>query len=199
MTEEVLTQERLLDIAIFATLKHQGQKRKGSDESPYIIHPLKVAKIIMEIGGIYDKNIITAALLHDTIEDTKTTQEELVNLFGEQVTDIVLEVSDDKTLKKMERKRLQILHAPYLSYEAKVIKLADKLDNCRDILSSPPADWLPRRQQEYIQWSYDGVAIMCGTNSNIESAFDAFIRDAEEQLDFSIEPIETLSQRKWAP
>ncbi len=140
-----------------------------------------------------------AAVLHDTLEDTTATIKELTKYFGQKVTDIVDEVTDDKSLDKDERKRLQVRHAPSLTYEARVVKLGDKLVNCRDILNSPPAGWSKRRMQEYIQWAFDVIAQIRGTNNYLEAAFDNLVIEAEEQLDFTIQPFDTIDQRKWAP
>jgi guanosine-3',5'-bis(diphosphate) 3'-pyrophosphohydrolase len=99
----------------------------------------------------------------------------------------------------MERKRLQVVHAPGLSYEARIIKFADKLNNCRDILHLPPAGWSMTRKQEYFQWCFDVVYQIRGANAALESALDAVFKEAEEKLDFQIESFDTIQQRKWAP
>jgi len=199
LTEEPSAQQNLLNAVIFAAKKHQGQKRKGKNQDPYIFHPLNVAKVIMEIGHVYDQDIVLAAVLHDTLEDTTTTKKELIQNFGQKVTDIVDEVTDDKSLDKDQRKRLQVVHAPSLSNEARVVKLGDKLVNGRDILNSPPAGWTKSRMQEYIQWAFDVIAQIRGANAHLEAAFDTLVNEAEEQLDFTIQPFDTIDQRKWAP
>jgi len=199
LSKEPTTQENLLNAVIFAAKKHQGQKRKGKKQDPYIFHPLNVAKIIMEMGHINDQDIVIAAVLHDTLEDTTATIKELTKYFGQKVTDIVDEVTDDKSLDKDERKRLQVRHAPSLTYEARVVKLGDKLVNCRDILNSPPAGWSKRRMQEYIQWAFDVIAQIRGTNNYLEAAFDTLVIEAEKQLNFTIQPFDTIDQRKWTP
>lgn len=191
--------EQLFDAAIFAAEKHQDQVRKDQRGSPYITHPLAVAKVLWEIGGIRDVATLAAAILHDTLEDTRTTCEEIQGKFGEAILNIVLEVTDDKSLEKMERKRLQIVHAPELSSSAKLIKLGDKLVNCRDILESPPRDWPLKRRRHYIQWAADVVAEIRGINAPLESAFDGMLIDAEGQLQFSIQPFSSVNQRPWAP
>lgn len=153
----------------------------------------------MEIGHVYDQEIVIAAILHDTLEDTPTDAEELTRLYGEKVADIVLEVTDDKSLNKLERKRLQVVHAPTLSYEAKLVKLSDKLVNCDDILNAPPKDWSTKRVQDYIQWAFDVIAQIRGTNTNLEAALDNIGKAAEEQLKFTVQPFDTIDQREWAP
>lgn len=113
-----------------------------------------------------------AAVLHDTIEDTETTAEELQELFGEKITAIVLEVTDDKALHKEVRKLKQVEHAPHLSREAKLVKLADKICNLRDIVSSPPADWPAERKAAYFDWAKSVVDGLRGTNQALEAVFD---------------------------
>jgi len=189
--------DHIIDAIIFATSKHQGQVRKDANHSPYITHPLAVAKAIIEIGRVGNPLVLIAAILHDTIEDTATTEDEIRQTFGQDVLRVVLEVTDEKSLKKMERKRLQVLHAVHLSYPARIIKLADKLVNCRDILYDPPHDWTLERRRDYIQWGADVINQIRGTNADIESAFDEILSESEERLDFCIQPLETLDQRPW--
>ena len=190
---------RLFDAAIFATTKHQGQLRKDNGHSPYVTHPLLVAQMLWQVGGITDTIILTAAILHDTLEDTKTTRTEMCENFGDEVLKIVLEVTDDKSLDKIERKRLQVVHAPHLSEAAKAIKLADKLVNCRDMTNFPPEEWSLERRKNYIQWGADVVKGLRGTNHALEVAFDDMLAVAEIILDFKILTFETIEQRPWAP
>jgi GTP diphosphokinase / guanosine-3',5'-bis(diphosphate) 3'-diphosphatase len=150
--------DTLFDAAIFAAWKHQGQVRKDEHASSYITHPLAVAREISSIGQVYDQAILVAAILHDTIEDTDTKPEEIRQQFGADVLAIVLEVSDDKSLDKICRKQRQVIHASRLSYPARIIKLGDKLVNCRDILHTPPKKWTLERRQEYVQWAADVIA-----------------------------------------
>lgn len=190
---------QILRAAIFAADKHQNQIRKDLQGSPYVTHPLTVAEVIWEIGGIRDTRTLVAAILHDTIEDTPTTPEEIRKQFGEEVLSIVMEVTDDKSLPKMARKRLQVLHAGNISLPAKLIKLGDKLVNCRDILNSPPKDWDLNRRREYIQWAADVLAQIRGTNAPLEDAFDKMVKEAETTLDFTIKSFDSINQRPWAP
>jgi len=190
---------KILDAAIFAAEKHQGQVRKNKQHSPYITHPLMVSKAILQLGGINDTTILTAAILHDTIEDTATAEKELEDQFGGDILSIVLEVTDDKSKNKLIRKRLQVVHAPELSYEAKIIKLADKLINCRDILNDPPEDWSLKRRQDYIQWGADVISQIRGTNPQIEAAFDQVMARAEKELDYQIKSYSTVNNRPWGP
>jgi guanosine-3',5'-bis(diphosphate) 3'-pyrophosphohydrolase len=168
----------LLRAASFAADKHRSQRRKDADASPYINHPLLVARLLAEEGGVTDPEVLCAALLHDTIEDTATTADELREVFGERITSIVLEVTDDKTLPKAERKRLQVEHAVSLSHEAKLIKLADKIANVRDITHSPPADWSASRKAEYIAWATSVVNALRGINAGLEATFQRLLATA---------------------
>ena len=125
-------------------------------------------------------DVLCAALLHDVIEDTQTTEEELVTHFGKKVTAIVKELTDDKSLAKEVRKRLQIEHAPFASHEAKLVKLADKICNLRDMLVAPPTGWDLKRRQEYFAWSEAVIAGIRGTNSKLEKVFDGLLKDARQ-------------------
>jgi len=145
----MINHQLILKAADFAAYKHRNQKRKDEEKTPYINHPIAVAKIISEIGNIEDPEILAAALLHDTIEDTKTTPEELIENFGERVCHLVQEVTDDKTLPKLERKQRQIDHAKEISKDAALIKLGDKISNVTDITNTPPTNWDSIRRLEY--------------------------------------------------
>lgn len=162
----------IIRAAHFAAEKHSNQRRKDADASPYINHPLSLARVLAVEGGIDNPEIICAALLHDTIEDTKTTPEELAELFGPAITRIVLEVTDDKSLAKSVRKEEQVRHAPHISPEAKHVKLADKICNLRDILNSPPAQWSSERKGEYFDWAARVVHGLRGTHPGLEAIFD---------------------------
>lgn len=156
----------------FAAHKHRDQRRKDAGASPYINHPIALADVLANEGGVTDPVVLCAAVLHDTIEDTETTAEELTTLFGAAVTAVVLEVTDDKTLDKGLRKRLQIEHAPYLSAEAKLVKLADKICNLRDLIHAPPADWPAERIVAYFDWAARVVDGLRGVHPRLESVFD---------------------------
>lgn len=164
---------KVIRAAAFAAHKHRDQRRKDQQASPYINHPLALANVLCnEITGIEDEDIVCAALLHDTIEDTDTSQAEIEAEFGRAVLEVVLEVTDDKTLPKAQRKLLQIEHAPSLSRSAKLVKLADKVCNLRDMAASPPSDWSLNRRIEYFDWAKAVVDGLRGTNDQLESLFD---------------------------
>jgi guanosine-3',5'-bis(diphosphate) 3'-pyrophosphohydrolase len=160
----------------FSAKKHSKQTRKDIDKSPYINHPIALANILAQ-RWVIDENVLCAAILHDTIEDTKTTADELRKHFGEKITSIVLEVSDDKSLEKEVRKQLQIDHAASLSKEAKLVKLADKIANITDIINSPPVDWSKGRKQEYFAWAKAVVDNLRGVHQGLEGEFDDLIAD----------------------
>jgi len=157
----------------FAAFKHKDQCRKDVNASPYINHPISLANILCNEGHISDIEVICGALLHDTIEDTDTTAEEVEAEFGKRIRDMVMEVSDDKALPKLERKRLQIEHAPHISDEAKLVKLADKISNLRDIEVCPPVDWTLERRQQYYDWAKKVVNGLRGVHPTLEALFDA--------------------------
>jgi guanosine-3',5'-bis(diphosphate) 3'-pyrophosphohydrolase len=173
---------KLLQAASFAAKKHRYQKRKGNDAEPYINHPLEVANLLANIGKVEDYNVLIAAILHDTIEDTETTREEITELFGEAVCGYVLEVTDDKSLPKAERKQLQIEHAPHLSHGAKLIKLGDKISNITDVTTNPPSDWSQQRRLEYVIWGENVVACLRGANENLEKHFDQLVEKAKRKF-----------------
>ena len=156
----------------FAASKHRDQRRKDVVASPYINHPIALVETLTNEGHVTDVVTLCAALLHDTIEDTQTTADELREAFGEQICAVVLEVSDDTSLPSKERKAAQIRHAPHISYEAKLVKLADKISNLRDIAQSPPENWTLQRRQDYFDWARDVIAGVRGTNAELEALFD---------------------------
>lgn len=162
----------VLRAAAFAAERHRNQRRKDAEASPYINHPIALANILAHEAGIVDPVVLAAALLHDTIEDTDTTAHELNAAFGSEIAGIVCEVTDDKSLPKVERKRLQIEHATTLSARAKLVKLVDKIANLRDISATPPMDWSLERRCEYFVWASQVVEGLRGTNARLEALFD---------------------------
>ena len=155
----------------FAAHKHRDQRRKDPEASPYINHPIALANVLWG-SGIHDPLVICAALLHDTVEDTETTEAELVETFGTRIASIVMEVTDDKSLLKARRKELQIEHAPHLTREAKLVKLADKISNVRDVAAAPPTDWPLERRREYFDWAKRVVDGLRGVDAGLEKLFD---------------------------
>lgn len=169
---------RLLRAAAFAADRHRDQRRKGRSAPPYIVHPIEVATLLAD-SGITDVDVLCAALLHDVLEDTDATAEVLRASFGDAVTDLVLEVTDDRTLSQAERKRRQVEHAPHLSRGARLVKLADKTANVRDVARDPPAAWSPDRRRRYVDWAVEVAdAGLRGVHPGLEARFDAVVAEA---------------------
>jgi guanosine-3',5'-bis(diphosphate) 3'-pyrophosphohydrolase len=164
--------DAVLEALQFAARKHRDQRRKDLEASPYINHPIALAHVLWHEGRVRDPAVIAAALLHDTIEDTDTTPEELRERFGRKVAAIVMEVTDDRSLPKAERKRLQVEHASRISREAKLVKLADKICNLRDMGESPPMTWPRSRKREYFEWAKRVVDALRGVSPRLEALFD---------------------------
>lgn len=172
----------------FAAGRHKAQFRKGSDRSPYINHPIQVASLLANEVKEKDPALITAAILHDVIEDTVSTRkqkkeliEQIREIFGDEVLSITLEVTDDKSLGKKERKRMQIVHAPLLSEKAKKLKLADKTVNVNDMTAHPPITWPLKRIKKYLDWSEKVVAGLRGVNKELEDNFDESLKAGREK------------------
>ena len=142
-----------------------------------------MASILASVGKVEDVNVLVAAILHDVVEDTNTTNEEIREKYGDAVADLVAEVTDDKTLKKKERKELQVEHAPSLSPSAKLIKIADKINNVREIAADPPKKWGVNRQQKYFDWAERVVNAMGMVDPEMRLVFDKTLADARAQLD----------------
>ncbi len=171
--------------AAFAAEKHRDQRRKSGDV-PYINHPLELARLLVEVGQQTDGDVLAAALLHDTVEDTDTTFAELEANFGAHVAGIVRELTDDKALPKADRKRRQVEHAPHASPEAALVKLADKLANLTDIAVRPPTSWSAEQIQAYFVWSRAVVEAIGHANEGLGAELDAIFAchtpaDADER------------------
>lgn len=163
----------LVKALTFAAGKHRNQRRKNVAAFPYINHPIALVNILCNEAYITDINVICAALLHDTVEDTETTADELLVEFGQVICDIVMEVTDDKSIEaRQKRKQLQIEHAAQISEQAKLLKLADKISNLRDLANDPPAGWSLERQREYFDWAKQVIDRVRGTHSELEKLFD---------------------------
>ena len=163
----------LLKALGFAAYKHKNQRRRDVEASPYINHPITLANILCNEAHVTDSKVICAALLHDTLEDTDTTAAELEQEFGAAICGIVMDVTDDKTLRKAERKQLQIEHAARISEQAKLVKLADKISNLRDMDSCPPEGWDLQRRREYFDWARAVIDRLRGVHGTLETIFDA--------------------------
>jgi (p)ppGpp synthase/HD superfamily hydrolase len=166
------TTQRILAAANFAARKHANQRRKGDAAEPYINHLIEVAELVSSVVSETATDLVVAALLHDTIEDAGVTKEELMELFGPNVAQLVIEVTDDKSLPKQERKQLQIENAPRRSAGAQMIQLADKISNLRSLASSPPVDWNEHRKAEYVSWAKRVVNGFSAPNPVLKAELD---------------------------
>lgn len=164
--------KKLLKAIDFAARKHRDQRRKDAAASPYINHPIALANVLANEAGIEDERVLIAAILHDTVEDTDTSEQELIREFGKEIAGLVLEVTDDKSLPKAERKRLQVEHAGTISRRAKLVKLADKICNLRDIANCPPTGWSLARRQQYFDWAKAVIDGLRGVHPALEHVFD---------------------------
>jgi guanosine-3',5'-bis(diphosphate) 3'-pyrophosphohydrolase len=180
---EGVTTVRILSALHFAAEKHRDQRRKGAEASPYINHPIEVAEVIARRGGVTDPVVLQAAILHDTLEDTRTTHAELESVFGREVADVVLEVTDDKALPSEERKRLQVTHAAELSTAARLVKLGDKIANVRAVAHQPARGWGPERRHAYLDWAEQVIAGCRGCNAALEQHFDEVLAASRASID----------------
>lgn len=166
----------------FASLKHREQRRKGGQQAPYINHPIQVTQILWETGQVRDIATLAAAILHDTVEDTDASPDEIAEHFGETVRDLVMEVTDDKSLEKSERKARQVRSAPHKSARARQIKLADKISNVSEIANDPPRNWSLQRRREYLDWTEQVINGLRGQNPALEARYNAALADARRML-----------------
>ena len=162
----------LIKAISFAAHKHKDQRRKDKAASPYINHPIALAEVLVNVGKLDDIDTVCAALLHDTVEDTETTPQELTENFGVAIRDIVMEVTDDTSQSREARKQAQIDHARQLSTQARAVKLADKICNLRDVADSPPPEWPLERRQQYFDWAKNVIDGLRGDWAELEVEFD---------------------------
>lgn len=163
-------------VICFAATEHEGQFRKNSTKEPFINHPIRVALLLIE-HGVTDTDIISAAILHDVVEDTNTTMEEIELRFGDKIAGIVKEVTDNKQLLKADRKKIQIAHSGEMSTGGKFVKLSDKIDNTRSLLTDPPLSWTPEYIKGYSIHAYKVVEGLRGVNEGLEDEFDEIMLD----------------------
>lgn len=166
----------------FSAERHAKQRRKGDAQEPYVNHLAEVAELVATATEGHDANLVAAAVLHDTVEDTATLVGELASIFNADIAGLVAEVTDDKRLDKAERKRLQVEHASAKTSRAKILKLADKTSNLRSLIKSPPVDWSLKRKSEYLSWSKDVVQGLRGANAWLEARFDETAETLERSL-----------------
>jgi len=179
---DLLSMRSVLRATRFAADKHASQRRKGAAGEPYVNHLIEVAQLVADSLAEPDVNVVMAALLHDTVEDTNATREEIESLFGADVAKLVSEVTDDKSLSKQERKRLQVENAPHKSPRAQRIKLADKISNVRSILSSPPENWDMQRRREYFDWAKQVVDALSAPDTALKGEFEALYRSFQRNV-----------------
>lgn len=172
----------LLRAIWFAEEKHRGQVRKDVERSPYIRHPLTVMGLLWDVGEVRDVGVLAAAVLHDTIEDTEATAEEVAELFGKEIAAVVQELTDDKSLPKRERKRRQVESAPHKSEAAAQVKLADKTCNIRDVVAAPPADWSAEERRAYVEWGAQVVTGLPKVNGKLEAYFQGVLEQARDAV-----------------
>ena len=173
--------EVFIDALAYAAQGHVSQRRKGCDDIPYINHPIKVVELLQKVGDETNIDLFSAALLHDILEDTSATEQEMRDKFGDSITNIVVEVTDDMSLSYDDRKKAQIRKAPHLTPDAKKIKIADKISNINDMLTLP-INWSNHRKRQYVEWSIKVVAGCRNINPLLDKAFDEVCGKAEKIL-----------------
>lgn len=181
--EERGIMDKIFEALQYAAIKHKGQVRKGCDKAAYINHPIFVANTLINVAKITDEDTVIAAILHDVIEDTNTKKEEIAELFNENIASIVMEVSDDKDLPSDIRKGMQIDNAANLSKQAKLIRIADKVCNVRDIIDFPPKTWNKIRRIYYLHWTKDVIDQIRGTNAALEELYDKYYQEGIKRLE----------------
>ena len=179
MTNDLVLLTRAAD---YAARQHIAQRRKGERSEPYVNHLTEVASLLAEATDGGDPILVMGGLLHDTLEDTDATYEDLVERFGPEVASLVAEVTDDKGQPKQMRKQMQIEKTASKSTRARLLKIADKTSNLRSLVTSPPAGWPLERMREYVVWARDVVRSCRGLNPRLEAAFDAAAAEAGRQF-----------------
>jgi guanosine-3',5'-bis(diphosphate) 3'-pyrophosphohydrolase len=177
--------------ADFAARKHAMQRRKDPERTPYVNHVIGVATSLA-CAGVMETDVLVAALLHDTVEDTECSVGEIAANFGDEIAGIVAEVTDDPDLPTAERKRMQVEHAPICTRKAKLVKLSDKLYNLRDLNRVAPAGWTQQRVAEYFLWSAAVIAGASGVNPELERQLGEVFDERES----SVENLKLLRDRE---
>lgn len=182
MKEPYSALARVVDAIAFAADAHRNQRRKDEALTPYINHPVALVRVLAVEAGVEDSDVLCAAGLHDYLEDCCGGEGQpsvdlgraiLEQRFGATVLAYVEAVTDDKSLPKAERKRRQVEHAAHIPHGARLVKLADKTCNLRDIAATPPAEWNEQRCREYFDWARSVVDRLRGTHPGLEALFDA--------------------------
>ncbi|QPF84218.1 HD domain-containing protein [Bradyrhizobium genosp. L] len=170
------------EAADFAARRHNGMVRKGRGDGPYINHLAEVANLLAQVTDGADAELVAAGWLHDTIEDTATTREELAERFTERVASLVVECTDDMRLPKAIRRQKQIEDAPHKSPDAKLIKIADKISNTRARIVPHPSRDERDDLADYAAWGAKVVAGCRGGNPRLDRMFDDTIARARAAL-----------------
>lgn len=158
---------QLLQAIFFAAQRHSSQRRKGPGDEPYVNHLIEAAGLLATVGGVQDVEVLMAAVLHDVLEDTPTTRQEVLERFGERVLQLVESLTDDKQLSRAERRQHVLEHLPHADPATRVIKLADLCSN----VASLPSDWAPERAREYLRWAHSAAALCAGTHPALDQLF----------------------------
>jgi len=169
----------------FAAARHVRQRRKGEAAEPYVNHLAEVAELVALATGGEDPEVVIAAVLHDTVEDTETTPDELRRAFGARVAALVAEVTDDKSLPKQTRNDLQVEHAAHASRGAQIIKIADKTSNLRALLATPPVGWDEARRRTYLAWARAVVDRCRSADAWLAACFDEAAAALESSLELA--------------
>jgi hypothetical protein len=172
----------VLSAADFAAARHRNQRRKGQNSEPYVNHLIEVAHHLAMSSAGHDAVLLAAGFLHDTVEDTETTLGELDALFGADVAHVVAEVTDDKTLRKDERKRLQVDTITAKSRRAQFLSIADKTANLRSLVRDAPTDWTRGRIVEYGAWAERVVIQIRGQDDYLDGAVRAALDDLKRRF-----------------
>jgi len=179
-----ITTAELLDALRFAADHHQYQRRGGYDPLPYINHLIKVTDTLVQVGQESDRDLLLAAVLHDVVEDTEVTVDDLSRRFGAKVAQTVEELTDDMSLSYEERKRLQVERATFLSENARKIRIVDKASNIRDIFSYP-VEWPLSKKEAYVENAQAIVDQIRGGNPRLDAYFEEAVEFAHRKLQHS--------------
>lgn len=158
---------QLLEAIFFVAQRHSTQRRKGPGGQPYVNHLIEAATLLATVGGVTDVEVLMAAVLHDVLEDTPTTREEVLALFGARVLLLVESLTDDKALPRAERREQVLAHLPHADDATKVVKLADLCSNVMTL----PSDWAPEHAREYLRWARRAAELCASSNPALDQLF----------------------------